>query len=237
MLLLACTAQGFASHAALRERNRACYRLHLWSGGDAVRPQAVLKKAESNTQIVTPRGMIVQRKGLRSEFWLKSDDGYPKEVGMTFGKNNGNPWESPSLQPPSLSSPVPALTNLSEPRKRSQLPVDMSNVYTPSLMGSPQSAVRVVMGVVPAGAHIFWKIKYCLRKSLLTLADCEWRAAALGLKPICYPRVRPSTSAVFSSLWTSSGIHRVCYLKVFHYGSVPSAQKGRLEAWIGPGSP
>ena len=36
-----------------------------------------------------------------------------------------------------------------------------------------------------------------IRKSVLTLADCEWRAAALGLKPLRLPRARPSMSASF----------------------------------------
>ena len=38
--------------------------------------------------------------------------------------------------------------------------------------------------------------KMCyLWKSVLTLAECEWRAAALGLKPLRLPRARLSMSA------------------------------------------
>jgi len=160
--------------------------------------------------------------------------GIPRKWEWCLEKTMATPGNPLHYNPPRSahqSTPSP----LSQPRKRSQLPVDMSNVYT--LMGSSQSVVRVVRGVVPVGAHIFWKIKYFLRKSLLTLADCEWRAAAPGLKPLRLPRVRPSTSAVFSSLWASSGIHGVCYLRVFDYVSVLSAQQGRLEAWICPGRP
>jgi len=38
------------------------------------------------------------------------------------------------------------------------------------------------------------KNKRFLRKSVLTLADCEWRGAAPWLKPLRLPRAQPSMS-------------------------------------------
>jgi len=151
-------------------------------------------ESASATHVVTPRLCSIS---LRVECLLKTDCGYPKDTGVTLYTltTPRNPFR---YNTPQSALPVSTLAHSRGPRKRSQSSVHMlehrgtgtygqAQVCSGSHQGSSRSRGKLMVFCPSSSSpspsfsfsshfstgsiRFFWKIKYFLRKSVLTLAD------------------------------------------------------------------